>query len=112
MSFAKSKYSLMSKKLRLLRERIELLQRVDIVGPKLSRLFGFLQFRLHCILIEMANAFKSRVQNDELKQNSMALESMGMELSDSLHQAWTILQYDASCPPELKELRTLMLHSK
>ena len=105
-------YRSIERRLDLLRDRIALLQRIDIVGPNQSRLLGFLKFRLHCILIEKISAI-SRFQTDgNLKQHHEALEPLGKELSDSLLKAWTILQHDASCPPKLKELIALMFHSK
>ena len=95
------------KRLKLIEDRILLLRQVDVEGPQLSRLLGFLQFRRHGILIEVV-AMK-------LKQNSSkskSLESLRDDLSASLNTAWTILQNDASCPTELTNLITLLNASK
>ena len=75
------------------------------MGPTLSRLLGFLQFRRHCILMEKINAIRTQKENIN---NSQVLELLGKTLTESLSEAWTILQNDASCPPQLTELITLM----
>ena len=88
-------------------ERILLLRQIDINGPTLSRLLGFLQFRKHCILMEKVNEIRCQ---KEISAHSM--EELGQELFKSINEAWLILQNDASCPPELTNLITLINTSK
>ena len=90
-------------KLAIIRERIMLLQRVDVSGPNYSRLLGFLQFRKHRVLLEVLSQANLHKHDKDTNDNNQYIASLGKEVSESLHEAWMILKHDGSCPAQLKD---------
>ena len=87
----------------LLDERITVLKAVDKNGSNISRLLGFMQFRKHCALMKLVNQLITGGRNE-----TESIHSLKENLTNSLNEAWMILEHDSGCPDELTSIISLL----
>lgn len=87
----------------LLDDRITVLKAVDKNGSNISRLLGFLQFRKHCALMKLVNQLITGGRNE-----TESIDSFKEDLTNSLNEAWMILEHDSGCPDELTSIISLL----
>ena len=80
-----------TRQLELLKHREQVLRIVDRCGS--SRLSGFLAYKRHALLIEIATIMQ--------KQKRPLDPMLGQEIAESLQAACDVLLKDADCPKDL-----------
>jgi hypothetical protein len=85
------------RRLELLRERIGLLAQIEGETTD-SRLKGFLQFRLHNLLVEKVAILQRKgVLTEDV------INEIGPQLAASLKESVKVLMHDQGCPPQLMQ---------
>jgi len=88
----------LSRRFELIRERIGILNQLE--ANSISRLRGFLTYKLHLLLVEEA-------RNDVIRSGRISPILAG-EIRSTLEEASAILAEDVACPKELKEVNKQM----
>ena len=62
-----------------------------------------MQFRKHCALMKLVNQLITGGRNE-----TESIHSLKEDLTNSLNEAWMILEHDSGCPDELTSIISLL----